>query len=189
LSDERTEPARPAAFLDRDGTIVFEREYLADPADVELIPGAAAGLSALHDLGFALIVVTNQSGIARGLFGEAEYQAVRARLDTLLAENGIRLEAAYHCPHHPAFTGPCECRKPGLALFLEAAETLELDLRASVWIGDRISDVLPALRFGGRGFLVRTGYGREQEAKVPPGLAVADDLAAVAAVLARDFAG
>ncbi|MGH7500276.1 MAG: D-glycero-alpha-D-manno-heptose-1,7-bisphosphate 7-phosphatase [Longimicrobiales bacterium] len=181
--EERTR--RRAAFFDRDGTLIVEREYLSDPAAVELIPGATAGLRALRDLGFTLIVVTNQSGIARGLYGESEFWAVQDAVESLLAEDGIRIDAVYFCPHHPAFTGPCDCRKPGIALFLEAAETFELDLAGSVWIGDRVSDALPALRLGGIGFLVRTGYGREQESKAPPGIGVVDDIPAVANVLAR----
>lgn len=180
---------RPAAFLDRDGTIIVEREYLSDPDDVELLPAAATGLAALHALGFALIVVTNQSGIARGFYGEDEFHAVEAAMERLLALDGVRLDGAYFCPHHPDISGPCNCRKPGLALFLEAAETHHLDLAASVWIGDRVTDVIPANRLGGRGFLVRTGYGPSNESQVPSGTSVQDDLAGVAEALRQGLPG
>jgi D-glycero-D-manno-heptose 1,7-bisphosphate phosphatase len=180
---------RPAAFLDRDGTIIVEREYLSDPDDVELLPRAANGLAALHALGFALIVVTNQSGIARGFYGEQEFHAVQAAMERLLAVAGVKLDGTYFCPHHPDFSGPCDCRKPGLALFLEAAETHHLDLAASVWIGDRVTDVLPANRLGGRGFLVRTGYGRANESQVPSGTLVLDDLVGVAEALIQGLPG
>jgi D,D-heptose 1,7-bisphosphate phosphatase len=168
---------RPAAFLDRDGTIIIERGFLADPAGVELLPGAAAALRDLSDAGFALVVITNQSGIARGLFTEKQYLAVQSRTEELLRDEHVALDGAWFCPHHPEFTGPCECRKPGLALFREAAETLGLDAGRSVWIGDRLQDVLPAVAFGGRAFLVRTGYGREQERRAAAGIIVCDDLA------------
>ncbi|MBI4410130.1 MAG: HAD family hydrolase [Gemmatimonadetes bacterium] len=170
---------RPAAFLDRDGTIIVEKTYLADPAGVELIPGAAPALRALADGGYALVLVTNQSGIARGLFGPRDYEATQRRLDELLAAAGVRLDGAYHCPHHPDFTGPCACRKPGTALHLRAARELGLDLAGSVFIGDRLDDVAPAERLGGCGILVRTGYG-DTEARVPPGVAVAADLSEAA---------
>lgn len=180
---------RRAVFLDRDGTILVEKNYLADPADVELIPGAAAALRRLQNAGYALIVVTNQSGIARGYFGDPEYRAVEARMQALLEAEGVSLDASEHCPHHPAFTGPCECRKPGLALFRRAADTLDVDPAASFWIGDRTSDVVPALSLGGRGILVLTGYGREHANEVPPPVRVASDLAEAAAMILRGDGG
>jgi D-glycero-D-manno-heptose 1,7-bisphosphate phosphatase len=167
---------RRAAFLDRDGTIIVERNYLRDPADVELLPGAAAGLRALRDAGYLLVLVTNQSGIARGLLDEADFHAVQRRLEELLAAEGVALDATYWCPHHPDYTGPCECRKPGTALFRRAAEELGVELAASVFVGDRMRDVEPALELGGRGVLVRTGYGEEEEEGVPEGIVVVADL-------------
>jgi D-glycero-D-manno-heptose 1,7-bisphosphate phosphatase len=179
---------RPAAFLDRDGTIIVERHYLAESANVELLPGAAEGLRALADAGFALVVVTNQSGIARGLLTRAHFQAVQERLEALLARHGVTLEAVYYCPHHPDYDGPCDCRKPGVALFRQAARELGLDLRRSIFIGDRLRDVQPAFEFGGRAVLVRTGYGAELE-ETPSGVEVADDLDAAARHVVRDGAG
>lgn len=175
---------RAAAFLDRDGTIIEERDYLRDPADVSLLPGAVPALHRLRDAGFVLVIVTNQSGIARGLLSEQDYRAVQARLTELLADGGIELDAVFHCPHHPDFSGPCECRKPGLGLYREAAGRFGLDLSASIYVGDRPGDVLPALATGGRGFLVRTGYGAAFAGEIPAGITVVDDLGAVPPLLA-----
>jgi D-glycero-D-manno-heptose 1,7-bisphosphate phosphatase len=179
-----TRRGRAAAFLDRDGTIIEERAYLADPDGVELLPGSLDALRLLARAGYALVVVTNQSGIARGLYTEADFCAVQARLNELAKAAGVRFDAVFHCPHHPDLTGPCDCRKPGLGMYQAAARRLDIDLAASVYVGDRLADVLPALALGGRGFLVRTGYGNEQQAGVPGGVQVVDDLLQVARVLA-----
>lgn len=168
-------------FLDRDGTVVVERGYLSDPAGVTLLPGAAAALRAVAEAGYALVLVTNQSGIGRGLYGEAEYRAVQDRLEELLGRQGVRLEGTYHCPHSPESGGPCACRKPAPGLFRRAARELGLDLSRSVLVGDRLRDVVPALELGARGLLVRTGYGREEESYAPAEIEVVDDLAAAAA--------
>ena len=168
-----------AAFLDRDGTIIEEVQYLADPDGVILVPGAVEGLHDIRRAGFELVMVTNQSGIARGYYSENEFRAVQDRVDLLLAQAGVRLDAALHCPHHPDFTGPCDCRKPALGLYERARAALGLDLAASIYVGDRLSDVLPALATGGTGYLVLTGYGREHAQLAPPGIEVVDDLAAV----------
>lgn len=174
--------SRPAVFLDRDGTIIDEVEYLSDPDGVRLLPGAADALRRLRSAGYALVVVTNQSGIARGLYTEAEFRAVQKRLEQMLADHDVVLDAVYHCPHHPDFTGPCECRKPGPGMYRAAAAMLDLDTAASIYVGDRVSDVLPALSAGGTGFLVRTGYGAAQ-VDVPAGIRVIDDLAELAEIL------
>ncbi|MFW5950831.1 MAG: D-glycero-alpha-D-manno-heptose-1,7-bisphosphate 7-phosphatase [Gemmatimonadota bacterium] len=174
---------RRAAFVDRDGTIIREREYLSEPAAVELLPGAVAGLRSLQGAGYAVVVVTNQSGIARGLYGEAEYAAVAREVEARLEAAGIRVEGSYHCPHHPDLTGPCDCRKPATGLFRRAAREHGLALAASVYIGDRVRDVLPALELGGLGVLVRTGYGAGEADSAPAGVMVVDDLEAAAAAV------
>jgi D-glycero-D-manno-heptose 1,7-bisphosphate phosphatase len=179
-TENRAFGTRPAAFLDRDGTIVIERYYLADPERVELVPGAGQALKRLAEAGFALVVVTNQSAIAQGIYTVTDFEAVQRRIEEKLAAEGVRLDGVYYCPHHPAFTGPCECRKPGPGLFRRAAADLGLDFARSVFIGDRVKDVIPALSLGGRGFLVRTGYGVEQQHEVPAAVEVVDDLAAAA---------
>ncbi len=172
---------RPAVFVDRDGTLISERHFLADPVGVDPTPGALVALASLRRAGYALVVVTNQSGIARGVYTEKDYRAVAARLERILQDAGVALDATYYCPHHPDYTGPCECRKPATGMFRRAATDLGLDLRRSWYVGDKITDVLPAIELGGRGILVRSGYGRELEEAAPPGVAVVEDLAAAAA--------
>jgi D-glycero-D-manno-heptose 1,7-bisphosphate phosphatase len=145
---------RRAVFLDRDGTIIEDTGFLADPAAVRLLPGAAAAIARLNRAALPAIVVTNQSGIARGLLDESAYAKVAQRLDVLLRAEGAHLDAHYHCPHHPDFTGPCECRKPGPLLYRRAAVDHGLHLASCWWIGDRLRDVVAAERLGGRGLLV-----------------------------------
>lgn len=178
-------PLVPAVFVDRDGTLMVERNYLADPDGVELVPGAAAALALLRESGYALVVVTNQSGIARGTYTLADYHAVAARLDQVLQEAGVPVDGTYFCPHHPDITGPCACRKPDTGMYVQAAGDLGLDLTRSWYVGDKVTDVLPAVSLGGRGILVRTGYGAEQQTGVPPGVSVADDLVAAARLIAE----
>ena len=172
---------RAAIFLDRDGTILVEKEYLADPAAAELIPGAAIGLRRLQDAGYALVVVTNQSGIARGLYGVGEYRRVDARMRELLAMHGVAIAGSYYCPHHPDFTGPCDCRKPGPGLFERAVRDLGIDPRVSWLVGDRLRDIEAAPVLGARGMLVLTGYGvREAPDAARRGFEAVPDLEAAA---------
>ena len=145
---------RIAAFLDRDGTIIHDANYLRDPRDVELLPGAAAAIGRLNAADVAVIVVTNQSGIARGLLTVADYEAVRTRLDALLALENARITATFMCPHHPEVTGECDCRKPGLGMYRAAIAAYSIDPTRSVFIGDRHRDVAPAATLGGRAFML-----------------------------------
>ena len=161
-----TPSLRPAVFLDRDGTLIHDRHYLADPAGVELLPGAAEAVARLNRAGFFVVLVTNQSGIGRGYFGEAENQAVHRRLVELLAVEGARLDADYHCPLAPGDPDPEEMRKPGAGMFLRAAREHGLDLARSWLIGDRLRDVEPAARLGARAILVRSEQ-TEAEEPVP----------------------
>lgn len=167
---------RPAVFLDRDGTVIVEADYLADPAGVALVDGADEAIRRLRRAGYAVVVVTNQSGIARGLYDEADYRAVAARLDEVLRARRALPDGTYYCPHHPDFTGPCECRKPGTGMYRRAARDLGLDLEASYYVGDKPTDVEPARALGGTGILVRTGYGKESEDRVPGEVRVVDDV-------------
>jgi histidinol-phosphate phosphatase family protein len=146
---------KPAVFLDRDGTIIRDTAYVRDVDDVELLPGSAAAIRRLNERGLPVIVVTNQSGIARGLLTEQDYERVRRRLDKLLEAEGARIDASYHCPHHPDFSGPCECRKPGLKLFRQAAAEHGLDLGRSFYVGDRRRDVEPVRQTYGQGILIQ----------------------------------
>jgi D-glycero-D-manno-heptose 1,7-bisphosphate phosphatase len=169
-----------AAFLDRDGTVIQEAHYLADPELVTLVPGATDAMRDLAAAGFRIIIVTNQSGIARGLYTEEDFRAVQRRVEEMLEQHGVTIDAVFHCPHHPDHTGPCDCRKPGLGMYHSAAARFGLDLAGSIYVGDRVKDVLPARATGGRGYLVRTGYGRDEEPHAPEGIRVVDDLRAVA---------
>jgi lipopolysaccharide heptosyltransferase II len=171
---------RRAIFLDRDGTLLDLVPYLHDPAQVRLVPGAAEALRAARQAGFALVVVTNQSGIARGLFREEDVTRVHARVQEALAPAGVAIDRFYHCPHHPDFTGPCDCRKPEPGLYRRAAAELGLDLQRSFAIGDTVEDLQAAQRAGCRPILVRTGYGAQAERvhadRMPRCTPVADDL-------------
>jgi histidinol-phosphate phosphatase family protein len=145
---------RVAAFLDRDGTIIRDASYVRDPADVELLPGAADAIRRLNERNIPVIVVTNQSGIARGLLDAHDYERVRSRTNELVAAEGGHIDATYMCPHYPEITGPCDCRKPGLLLYLQAITEHGLDPRRSLFVGDRWRDVGPAAALGGRGILL-----------------------------------
>lgn len=145
---------RGAAFLDRDGTIIDDTHYLADPELVRLRPGAADAIAALNQAGIPVIVVTNQSGMARGLITESAYRSVEARLTEVLAASGASIDATYVCPHHPEFDRACDCRKPGTLLFRRAAAERHLDLTQSAYIGDRWRDVQPGIVLGGRPILI-----------------------------------
>ena len=145
---------RRAVFLDRDGTIIEDVGYLRDPLGVRLLPGAADAIRHLNQKGMLVLVVTNQSGIARGLLTQSQYEATEQRLEELLGSEDAKLDAQYFCPHLPDVNGPCECRKPGTLLYRQAAERFAIDLSSSWWVGDRLHDVLPAETLGGRGILV-----------------------------------
>ncbi len=180
---------RPAVFLDKDGTLVEDVPYNVDPALVRLTPGAAEGLRRLHRLGYMLVVVSNQSGVARGYFPEAALGGVQARLRELLAEAGAALDGFYYCPHLPDGLVPeyavaCDCRKPGTGLLRRAAEEHELDLGASWLIGDILDDVEAGRRAGCRTILIDCGNETEWTVtpdRVPDYLAA--DLAQAACII------
>jgi histidinol-phosphate phosphatase family protein len=155
--------SRPAAFLDRDGTIIDDAHYISKPELVHLRPGAAVAIAELNRAEIPVIVVTNQSGIARGLLTRSEYERVAARLDALLAEQDALIDATYMCPHHPDFDQACECRKPATLLFRRAAAEHLLDLTRSTFIGDRWRDVEPAITLGGRPMLIADASTRPDE--------------------------
>jgi len=157
---------RPIAFLDRDGTINEEVEYLASPEGLVLIPGSAEAIRLLNDAGFAVVVVTNQSGVARGFFTPDDVERIHRELDRLLGQSGARIDAYYVCPHHPDFTGRCECRKPAPELFRRALREQDGDPSRSVGIGDRCADLEPCHVLGLRTALVRTGYGRDEAVRI-----------------------
>ena len=173
---------RPALFLDRDGTLVEEVPYLHDPGRVVLAQGAGA-LAAVAAAGYALVVVTNQAGVARGLYDEAAVAAVHRRLGELLAGAGVRLDAVLYCPHHPEGTVPgyaraCRDRKPGPGMLEAAAARLGLDLAASFLVGNHPADVGAAVAAGVTPLFVTTG--RAAGRPPPDGVPAFDGLAAAA---------
>lgn len=166
---------REAVFLDRDGTIVEDPGFLHEPGKVKLLPGAADAIRGLNENGFLVLTVSNQSGIARGLYGVEDYSAVQRRLIELLEGHGAHLDGSWFCPH--GFNESCECRKPGPKLFLEAQKALDIDFTRSWWVGDRFSDVQPALALGGQGILVATGEGNLHQGQArASGVTVVADL-------------
>ncbi len=178
--------AKAAVFLDRDDTIIVDppEGYISRPEQVALMPGAVDGLGRLARAGWPLVVVSNQAGIARGFYDYRGFFATMDRLHSLLEKSGIRLTAAYYCPHHPDFTGPCNCRKPEPRLYQRAAEDFGLDLGGSWYVGNRFSDAAPALRFGGTGLVVNPdGDGAEAAQARAAGIRVVSDLQAAARVI------
>jgi len=183
-----TEPGkqRRAVFLDRDGTINREVDYLSHPDQLELLPCSAQAIALLNQAQIPVVVVTNQAGVARGYFTLEQVHAVHHRLDELLhAAAGAHIDGYYICPHHPTpgiALSPveCDCRKPKPGLLLQAAHALNLDLSGSVMIGDKLVDVEAGLAAGCAAMLVRSGYGAVQETQLDPsrhrGTRVADTL-------------
>lgn len=161
---------RPAIFIDRDGVVIELVEYLNRPEQVVLIPGVADAMAGLNRIGIPVVMVTNQSAVARGLLTETGLAEVHGRLHALLAERGARIDGVYYCPHHPDFGEwpyrcACECRKPSPGMLLQAAEELGIDLSRSAFIGDNATDIEAGNRARvGHTILVRTGHGRAAEA-------------------------
>ena len=147
---------RRAALLDRDGTIIVDAHYLADPEQVVLLPGAAEAIHLLASAGIPSVVCSNQSGIARGLVTLEQYRAVRLRVAALLQKEGAELLDTFVCPHLPEYTGPCPCRKPSTLLFEQAAAVHGLDLHDSLFVGDKYRDVEPATQYRAPGFLIQS---------------------------------
>ena len=173
--------SRKAIFFDRDGTLLDELGYRSSPEGMQLLPGAAEAVRIAREAGFRAVLITNQSGVARGYFDEADLARVHERFEALLRAEGAALDGIFYCPHLPPETRSsdlersgdqphasphrivCACRKPAPGLYLEAARTLELDLSQSVTIGDSLRDLEAAKRAGmDRLFLTATGKGRDQ---------------------------
>ena len=179
---------RPAVFLDRDGTINVEVDYLRRIEDLVLIPGSARAIARLNRAGYPVVAVTNQSGIARGLLDEQTLSEIHERLAVLLAAESAHLDAVFVCPHHPEHgeaphRRDCDCRKPAPGLLFRAAEELGLDLARSWMVGDSLRDLEAGAAAGVRGILVGTGKGVELPGDAPGWLAVADLEEAVAVIL------
>lgn len=152
-----------AVFLDRDGTVNAEVGYLQDLADLRLIPGAGVAIRRFNEAGLKVVLVTNQSGVARGYFPESLVHEAHALLDQMLQKEGGRIDAVYYCPHHPtdgksSYTKECDCRKPGTGLIDRAARDLNIDVKRSFVVGDKWSDVELGQRVGAHSILVQSGF-------------------------------
>jgi len=158
-------PLNKAVFLDRDGTIIKEVSYLSRLEDIRLMEGAADGISLLNRAGFKVIVVTNQSGIARGFFDRAFVEETHREIGRMLAQKGAHIDAWYYCPHHPDEGEPpyrrnCSCRKPETGMIDKATKELSIDTKGSFMVGDSLRDLETGWRAGLKSILVLTGYGR-----------------------------
>jgi D-glycero-D-manno-heptose 1,7-bisphosphate phosphatase len=186
-----------ALFLDRDGTLIEEVGYLDRPERVELYPWSTDAIRALNRAGVRIVMITNQSGVARGFFTESVVEAIHGHIADQLRSGGARIDAYYYCPHHPdgkiaEYARVCDCRKPSRGLVDRAARELGIDPARSFAVGDRWIDVALARSVGARGLLVRTGYGTTEEARPPHGLAadaVVDNLAGAASWILRSLKG
>jgi D-glycero-D-manno-heptose 1,7-bisphosphate phosphatase len=162
-----------AIFLDRDGTINDEVGYLDHENKLQIIPAAFEAIRLINESGMKAVVITNQAGVARGLFTEAFVRKINGQIQSALLEQGALIDRFYFCPHHPTegndpYRRICDCRKPEPGLLYQAAADLDIDLVRSYLIGDRLRDVETAHRAGARGILVMTGYGQDLMQEVGP---------------------
>lgn len=160
------EKGRKTVFLDRDGTMNTEVNYLHRPEDLELIPGVPQAVRQLNEAGFRVVVVTNQAGVARGYYGEEDVKHLHQYLNGQLETEGAHVDAFYYCPHHPEhgigqYKKECSCRKPGIGMFTAADRDCPVDRERSFMVGDKLIDTEAGRRFGVRSILVGTGYGAE----------------------------
>ncbi len=162
-----------AVFLDRDGTVTEEVGYLKDLKQLRLLPGAGVAIRRLNQAGIKVVLITNQSGIARGYFPESFVEETHVLLREMLQLDGARLDGIYYCPHHPRagnshYTTVCECRKPGTGMIDRAAREMMIDVRKSFVVGDKWSDVELGQRAGARSILVTTGHAPDDPSNVRP---------------------
>jgi D-glycero-D-manno-heptose 1,7-bisphosphate phosphatase len=184
---------RPAVFLDRDGTMLEEAGYLDRIERLAFFPYAIDAIRLLNRGGFAVVVITNQSGVGRGMYEEEFVGRAHHVVDARVTEGGGRIDGFYYCPHHPTaeiekYRRDCDCRKPGPGMLRQAAQDCDLDLSRSFAVGDKWTDVQAGLAAGAKGLLVRTGYGRSSELAPKAGVtpaAVLDDLISAAAWILR----
>lgn len=164
---------KEAVFLDRDGTINEEVGYLVDLDQLKIIPSAYEAIGLINESGMEVVVISNQAGVARGLFTEEFVQKTNEHLRTILLEKNVRIDHFYFCPHHPTegeepYRQVCDCRKPAPGLFLRASRELNINLEASYFVGDRFLDMEAAKNAGVKGVLVKTGYGKDLLQDVGP---------------------
>jgi len=166
-----TGEAAPAVFFDRDGTVIVDKHFLSEPDQIEFEKGAVEAMRKVHRLGFKIVVISNQSGVARGLFDEATVRQINARLVESLAQQQVEVDAVYYCPHYAKgtvaeYAFECGCRKPAPGMLEEAARQLNIDLRKSYAVGDKLDDVFLGFTSPVRGLLVRTGKGAAEEQRL-----------------------
>lgn len=179
MGEKGTESGRRVIFLDRDGTLNEEVHYLHRPEDLKLLPGAAAAVRCFNEAGYEVVVVTNQAGVARGYYTEADVERLHLYMNEMLAREGAHVDAFYYCPHHPEYgigeyKRACHCRKPDTGMFEDAEKRYKdgIDKLASYMIGDKLLDTEAGRRYGVKSILVGTGYGagirkkQEEEAAV-----------------------
>ena len=155
-----------AIFLDRDGVINKEVSYLSDPDKFVFLDGSIEALKILKDLGYLLIVITNQAGIARGLFTEETLSKIHEKMKRILNENNVAIDDIFYCPHHPKFTGSCDCRKPKPGMIISAREKYNITLNESYMVGDTLGDIETGFNAKCKTILVMTGYGKEEKRKI-----------------------
>lgn len=184
---------KPAVFLDRDGTLLEEAGYLDRLERLAFFPFGIDAVRLLNRGGYPVVIITNQSGVGRGMYEEEFVLRAHRVVDERVRAGGGRIDGYYYCPHHPdaeveRFRKDCDCRKPGPGMLRRAAADLGLDLSRSFTVGDKWTDVQAGVTAGGRGILVRTGYGRTSEAGRRPvePVAIADDLIAATAWILRN---
>ena len=158
------------AFLDRDGTLNAEVNYLHRPEDLKLLDGVAEAIRLLREAGYRIVVVTNQAGVGRGYYGEEDVQHLHQYMNELLAAEGASIDHFFYCPHHPehgigAYKKVCHCRKPETGMFEMAEQYYEIDKANSWMIGDKLIDVQAGVNFGVHAALVGTGYGAKEHEK------------------------
>ncbi|MFX0104107.1 MAG: D-glycero-beta-D-manno-heptose 1,7-bisphosphate 7-phosphatase [Candidatus Hodarchaeota archaeon] len=157
---------KKAVFLDRDGVINKEVNYLSHPEDFEFIKGSIEALKILKQKNYLLIVITNQAGIARGFFTEETLKIIHDKMIRILKQNEIELDDIYYCPHHPEFTGLCDCRKPNPGMILKAKLKHNINLNSSYMVGDTLIDIETGKLAKCKTVLVLTGYGKKEYKKI-----------------------
>lgn len=178
---------KPAVFLDRDGTINVEKEYLYKAEEFEFTPRAVEAIRILNQAGYLVVVVTNQSGVARGYYTEDDVRSLHQYIEAQLEAGGAHVDGWYYCPHHPSGRAPynldCECRKPEPGMLLAATRDLQIDLERSWMIGDKLADVEAGIVAGCRSVLVMTGYGHLERHQLDQETLVCEDLYAAARMI------
>ena len=185
---------KSAVFLDRDGTINVDKHYLHKIEDFEFIPGALQAIKTLKDAGYLVVIVTNQSGVARGYFNMDDVTRLHGRIQQELAGAGTGIDAFYVCPHHPEkglgeFSKECDCRKGRPGLLFQASADLDIDLQRSFMVGDKIADIEAGENAGCQPILVLTGYGQESRLRIDENRAIicADLASAVGVILGHNI--